>query len=447
MRETRVGPAELMAAYAEANPLSRAAFERASRVLPGGVTHEGRHLTPFPLYIANARGGHKWDLDGHAYVDYAMGHGALILGHAHPAVVEAISRQAARGTHLGASHLLEVEWAERIHALVPGAELVRFTSSGTEATLLALRIARAASGRPKLLKFQGHFHGWHDAVIPGQYPPWEELPPGIPPMVAQQTVVVPPDLEAVTSALRDDPQIGTVIVEPSGASWGTIPLPPGFLPGLRKLTASRGVILIFDEVITGFRWAPGGVQQTSGVTADLVTMAKIVAGGIPGGAVAGRRDLLEFVSLAGGTGRIHHPGTFNANPLSAASGIACLDIVRDPAVQARCDAMAAEVRARMNEVLARRGVRGVAYGASSVFHLVFDSGLTPGDPRSIVTIPAETLKEQRRMPTLSLAMLLEGVYLFALGGFISAAHTEEDVTRTITALDGAVRRLEGLLPA
>ena len=447
MRQTQVAPAELIAAFAEANPRSRAAFDRATRVLPGGVTHEGRHLAPFPPYITHARGAHKWDLDNHEYVDYAMGHGALILGHAHPAIVEAVTRQVARGTHLGASHLLEVEWAERIHGLVPGAELVRFTSSGTEATLLALRIARVASGRPKVLKFQGHFHGWHDAVMPGQSPPWESMPPGIPPSVAQETVVVPPDLEVVHATLRGDSQIGTVIIEPSGGSWGTIPLPAGFLPDLRKLTASRGVILIFDEVITGFRWAPGGVQQTSGVTADMVTMAKILAGGLPGGAVSGRRDLLEHVSLTNGPQRIHHPGTFNANPLSAAAGIACLDLVRDPALQARCDRMAADLRAGMNEVLARRGVRGVAYGESSVFHLVFDAALTPGDPRSISKIPGQTLKEQRRVPTVSIAMLLEGIYLFALGGFLSAAHTAEDVTRTIAALDEAVRRLQGLLPA
>lgn len=446
MRETQVAPAELMAAYTEANPRSRAAFDRATRVLPGGVTHEGRHLPPFPPYVTHARGARKWDLDGHEYVDYAMGHGALILGHAHPAVVEAVSHQVTRGTHLGASHLLEVEWAERIQALVPGAELVRFTNSGTEATLLALRIARVATGRPKVLKFRGHFHGWHDAVTPGQSPPWETPPPGIAPSVAQETVVVPPDLEVVNATLRGDPQIGTVIIEPSGASWGTIPLPPGFLPGLRTLTASRGVILIFDEVITGFRWAPGGVQQVSGVTADLVTMAKILAGGLPGGAVSGRRNLLEYVSLANGSGRIHHPGTFNANPLSAAAGIACLDLVRDPALQARCDRMAAEVRTGMNDILARRGVRGVAYGESSVFHLVFDARLTPGDPRSIGTVPEETLKEQRRMPTVSIAMLLEGIYLFALGGFLSTAHTAEDVTRTIGALDRGVRRLQGLLP-
>ncbi len=446
MRQTQVAPAELMAAFAEANPRSRAAFDRATRVLPGGVTHEGRHLAPFPPYITHARGSHKWDLDNHEYVDFAMGHGALILGHAHPAIVEAVTHQVGRGTHLGASHLLEVEWAERIHALVPGAELVRFTSSGTEATLLALRIARVASGRPKVLKFQGHFHGWHDAVIPGQSPPWESLPPGILPSVAQETVVVPPDLEVVNATLRGDPQIGTVIIEPSGGSWGTISLPSGFLPDLRRLTASRGVILIFDEVITGFRWAPGGVQQVSGVTADMVTMAKILAGGLPGGAVSGRRDLLEHVSLTNGGPRIHHPGTFNANPLSAAAGIACLDLVRDPALQGRCDRMAAEVRAGMNEVLARRGVRGVAYGESSVFHLVFDAALTPGDPRSITNVSGQTLKEQRRVPTVSIAMLLEGIYLFALGGFLSAAHTAEDITRTVTALDGVVRRLQGLLP-
>ncbi len=450
MAETQVAHAELVEQYTQANPRSHAAFERATKALPGGLTHDVRAFIPFLPYIERAQGAHKWDLDGHTYVDYALGHGALILGHAHPAVVEAVARQVGLMTHPGTNHLLEVEWATRIESIVPGAEMVRFTSSGTEATLLALRLARAATGRPKILKFQGHFHGWHDAVMPGQAPPWDQVPAGVSPAVARETVVAPATLDAVEAALRGDPEIGTVIVEPSGASWGTLTLPEGFLTGLRALTSARGVILVMDEVITGFRWAPGGASQKYGVRGDLVTLAKILAGGLPGGAVAGRRDLLEPISLPGGSRRkVVHPGTFNANPVSAAAGIACLDLVRDPALQARCDRLAADLREGMNEVLRRRGTRGIVYGDSSTFHLAFDAALEPGEPHSRSALSAESLKRQRGLPlfgALSLAMLLEGVHIFALGGFLSAAHTEQDVAQTVAAFDRSVHRTEGLLP-
>lgn len=450
MPETQVTHEALIAEYAKANPRSRAAFERATQALPGGLTHDVRAFTPFLPYIARAQGAHKWDLDGHEYVDYALGHGALILGHAHPAIVDAVTRQVGLMTHPGANHLLEVEWATRIESLVPGAEMVRFTSSGTEATLLALRLARAATGRPKILKFQGHFHGWHDAVMPGQAWPWDQVPTGVSPAIARETVVLPADLDAVEATLRADHEIGAVILEPSGASWGTLPLPEGFLTGLRALTAARGVILILDEVITGFRWAPGGASQKYGVHGDLVTVAKILAGGLPGGAVAGRRDLLEPIGLPGGSPRrIQHPGTFNANPVSAASGIACLDLVRDPALQARCDRLAADLRRGMNDVLRRRGVRGIAYGESSTFHLAFDPHLAPGEPRSLGALSLESLKQQRGQSlfgALSLAMLLEGAHVFALGGFLSIAHSEQDVMRTVDGFDRVVRRIEDLLP-
>ncbi len=451
MPETQVTHAALVEEYTRANPRSRAAFERATQALPGGLTHDVRALTPFLPYIARAQGAHKWDLDGHEYVDYAVGHGALILGHCHPAVVDAVARQVGLMTHPGANHLLEVEWAARIESLVPGAEMVRFTNSGTEATLLALRLARAATGRPKVLKFQGHFHGWHDAVMPGQAWPWDQVPVGVSPAVARETVVLPADLGAVEAALRADPEIGTVILEPSGASWGTLPLPEGFLGGLRALTAARGMILILDEVITGFRWAPGGASQKYGVRGDLVTLAKIAAGGLPGGAVAGRRDLLEPIGLPGGSRRkIQHPGTFNANPVSAAAGIACLDLVRDPALQSRCDRLAADLRGGMNEILRRRGIRGVVYGESSTFHLAFDPHLEPGEPKSLGALSAESLKQQRGLPlfgALALAMLLEGSHVFALGGFLSVAHSEQDIARTLEGFDRTVRRIEDLLPA
>ena len=450
MLDTRAIDAQLVSTYVDANPNSRLAYERASRLFPGGVTHDARSFLPFLPYIARAQGAHKWDLDGHLYVDYAMGHGALLLGHAHPATVEAVTRQAALGTHPGANHLLEIEWAERVHALVPGAQLVRFTSSGTEATLLAIRLARAATAKTKIVKFQGHFHGWHDAVNPGQTPPFNDVSPGILPAAAAETIVLPTDPEAVRSILSCDRDIAAVIVEPSGASAGAVPLPDGFLATLRGLTIAHGVCLIFDEVITGFRWAPGGAQQAYGIQADLVTLAKILAGGLPGGAVTGRRNILEALGAATSTGRrIRHPGTFNGNPLSAAAGIACLDVIADGTTHAHCDTLTARLIADMNVCLTRHGVCGAAYGEASGFHLAFDPRLSPGDPASLAKLPVEALKQQRQTThgaALTLAMLLRGVHLMGLGGFVSIAHTPQDVARTVAALDAALVQIAPLLP-
>ena len=450
MAETKVLPTDLTAEYIGARPRSRALFERAGGVLPGGITHESRQFTPFLPYIVRAEGARKWDVDGHEYIDYAMGHGALILGHAHPAVVEAVRRQVGLGTHYGANHEGELNWADRITRLVPGAEMVRFTSSGTEATLLALRVTRAASGRSKLVKFQGHFHGWHDAVAPGQAPPYDEVPPGVTAAVAADTIVLPPDLAALDETLRHDRDVAAVIVEPSGASFGSVPMALEFLRGLDEVTAAHDVFLIVDEVITGFRWSPGGVQQLAGIRADLTTLAKIVAGGLPGGAVAGRRDLLELIALTGGSRRkLRHPGTFNANPLSAAAGVACLDIVRDGTVQEGCDRTGAALRREINAVFARRGVRGIAYGESSSFHLAFDTRLRPGDPASIAALSPDDLKGQRATAAytaLALAALIEGVHIFGSGGFLSVKHGDEEIRATAGALDRAVDRVIGTLP-
>jgi glutamate-1-semialdehyde 2,1-aminomutase len=451
MAETNVMATDLTGEYTEARPRSRALFERAGGLLPGGITHESRQFTPFLPYIVRAEGARKWDVDGYEYVDYAMGHGALILGHAHPAIVEAVRRQVGLGTHYGANHEGELEWAERITRLVPGAEMVRFTSSGTEATLLALRVTRAASGKTKLVKFRGHFHGWHDAVVPGLQPPYDEIPPGVTPAVAADTLVLPPDLAVLDETLRHDRDVAAVIVEPTGASFGSVPLSLDFLRGLDELTASHDVFLIVDEVISGFRWSPGGVQQAAGIRGDLTTLAKIVAGGLPGGAVAGRRDLLELISLAGGTRRkLRHPGTFNANPLSAAAGVACLDIVKDPAVQQGCDRTAAGLRREINALFARRGIRGIAYGTSSSFHLAFDARLRPGDPESITVLSPEDLKGQRGTPAYSafaLAALMEGVHIFGSGGFTSIKHGDAEIGRTLEAFTRAADRVSGSLPA
>ena len=232
--------AELPGAFLAKRAKSAKWFERASRVLGGKVGHDLRYFEPVPLYIERGEGGRKWDVDGNEYVDFLMGNGALLLGHAHPDVLQAIADVMGRGTHFGNDHSLHIEWAELVQRLVPSAERVRFVNSGTEATLLAIRLARAFSGRHKLLRFEGHFHGWHDEVVHGFQPPFDaEGSLGVPPSVWDNMVAIPDgNLERVEAALSRDDGIGTAILEPSGASWGRVPIAPEFLRGLRDITGS-----------------------------------------------------------------------------------------------------------------------------------------------------------------------------------------------------------------
>src|SRR3989440_146967 len=277
-------------------PTSKKLHDQAREVFPDGVTHDLRHLEPFPVYVDRAAGAYKWDVDGHRLIDFWSGHGALLLGHSHPAVVEAVQRQMARSTHPGACHALEIEWGQWVRKLIPSAEKLRFVSSGTEATLMALRLARIFTGKSKVLKFAGHFHGWHDYLIPGADLPagWGQvsnLPdigklktcrhepvPGVPGETAVNTVIIAPnDPEAVERTLAGDPQIGCVILEPTGGHFGAVPIRGDFLKALRDITTRLGRLLIFDEVITGFRVHPGGAQAHYGVIPDLTTLAKILA--------------------------------------------------------------------------------------------------------------------------------------------------------------------------
>ncbi|MGH7364709.1 MAG: aminotransferase class III-fold pyridoxal phosphate-dependent enzyme, partial [Candidatus Methylomirabilales bacterium] len=245
MGEAGAGPGAIEQAYRKQFATSATLFEKARRLIPGGITHDIRHTLPFPPYIERGRGARKWSVEGHELIDYWMGHGALFLGHLHPAVVAAVKAQMERGTHLGGCHPLEVRWAELVTQLVPSAERVRFTQSGTEATQLALRLARAATGKEKVVKFEGHFHGWHDYAAAGVKPPYREpVSRGVPAQALGQMILCPPnDLEAVRHLLEARGDVAAVLLEAGGGSSGTIPTDPAFLKGLRALTAARGVLL------------------------------------------------------------------------------------------------------------------------------------------------------------------------------------------------------------
>lgn len=372
----------IVAEYQRRTPGSARWAAEAARRLPSGVAHDSRYLAPYPIYVERAAGSRKWDVDGNEYVDYSGGHGALLLGHNHPAVVAAVAAQLERGTHFGACHPLEVEWARRVQQLIPSAERVRFTSSGTEATLLALRLARSFTGKPKIVRLAGHFHGWHDHLAFAVANRFDgSAPPGVLSELARQIVVAPPgDCDAMRALLETDRQIAAVILEPTGASWGQVPLAASYVQQVRQWTAERGVLFIADEVITGFRCSPGGAQQVLGIRPDLTTLAKILAGGLPGGAVCGRVEVLaglEFPPLVPPAAaasepareKISHHGTFNANPLSAAAGVATLDIVAQSDVCVRASQFAAELREALDRVLCDLNSPWCCYGSYSGFHL------------------------------------------------------------------------------
>jgi glutamate-1-semialdehyde 2,1-aminomutase len=450
----------IVAAYRERTEGSADLARQAADLLPSGIAHDARHVDPYGIYIARAKGPHKWDVDGNRYVDYFGGHGSLILGHCHPTVLAAVEAATEEGSQFGSSHPREILWARAIQRLVPSAERIRFTSSGTEATLMAVRLARAFTGRDTVLRFKGHFHGWHDHMTAGYSNHFDGTPtPGVLAAIAQKTVLVTPgDLAGVEQALQSNPEIACVILEPTGSSFGQVPLAPEFLHGLRRLTSLHGALLIFDEVVTGFRISPGGAQVAFGIRPDLSSFAKIVAGGMPGAAVVGRKDimdLLDFEAAAkAGREKIGHPGTFNANPISAAAGIACLTILAETEAVAQAAATAATLRAGLNDVLAEAGLKWAVYGTSSGFHLFTNPAGRDIAPHSFDPMAA-SMDELKNQPAqlnnrLRLAMLVHGVDLNPrLGGFTSVTHTAADVAETVAAFRAAIAmvRAEGELPA
>ncbi|MCI3953547.1 MAG: aspartate aminotransferase family protein [Burkholderiales bacterium] len=437
-----------------------ARYREACQVLPGGIVHDSRRMKPYGIYGDRALGARKWDIDGNEYVDYYGGHGALLLGHQHPEVLKAIHAQLGKGMHLAAAHELEVRWARLICDMVPSAERVRFTSSGTEATQLAMRLARAHSGKRRIVRFQTHFHGWHDQAAFGVHDHLDgSASVGVLSEVADATSVLPPnDVATVERLIVERKDVAAVMIEPVGSSSGIVPTPPEVLGGLREVTRKHGVLLIFDEVVTGFRVAPGGVQAYYNIIPDITTMAKIVAGGMQGGAVGGRRDILDWLDheacQAAGREFINHHGTHNAHPVSAAAGIATLEIIRTTDACEKASATAATLRQRMNEVLEEEGVPWAVYGVHSFFNIYSNP---KGDPirstrfdASTITVESLKARNESMLGKLRLAMLNNGVDLKGWrGGLVSSAHSAEDVEWTVDAWRKSLRALrdEGELPA
>jgi glutamate-1-semialdehyde 2,1-aminomutase len=414
---------------------SQVLFSKSRTLMPGGVNSPVRAFRAVggdPLFIAKGRAATMTDVDGRSYIDYVLSWGPLILGHAHPEVVEALIQAAETGTSFGACTPREVEMAERIVEAYPSIERVRLVNSGTEATMSALRVARAATTRDKILKFEGCYHGHGDSLLvkAGSGVATLGLPdsPGVPRALAQLTVTVPfNDPAALEEAFHTHRhEIAAVIVEPVVGNMGCVAPRPGFLQRLRTLTQEEGTLLIFDEVMTGSRVAYGGAQQLYKIDPDLTTLGKVIGGGLPVGAYGGKARLMEMIAPAG---PVYQAGTLSGNPLAVAAGLKTLEILRRPGIYERLNSLAEKLTAGIMAEAARQGVPLTVNRVGSMF----TAFLTPGPVTDYVTAK----KADTAAYGLFFRSLLEaGVYFPPSqfeAAFLSTAHSEGDVAATIQA--------------
>lgn len=427
---------------------SRLLLERARRALPGGVSSPVRANAPVPLYFANGKGARLTDVDGNEYVDYVLAWGPMILGYNHPKIVEALRQQAERPSCLGAQHETEIEVAERIQQMVPCAQQVAFTSSGSEAVQLAFRLARAFTDRPLILKFEGHYHGWMDSALISYHPdnrealgPLESPHPllGSNGQVANATenVLVAPwnHLDILEDLFaRHGDRIAAVIMEAVLCNSGCILPQPAYLSAVRKLCNRHGALLIFDEVITGFRMDPGGAQKHYEVTPDLATFGKAVGGGVPLSVVAGHVDIMKQMVGNG----VVFGGTFNGNPISMAGANATLEeLARDNgAALVHAKRMGQNLMSGIKDRAAKHGIAVTVTGVGAVLSLHFSQRTEYRDYR-------DTLEDDKeKLGRFLLLLLEEGIHLVPDGRmYVSAAHTNRDVRDTLSAMDRAFARL------
>ncbi len=418
---------------------------QASAVIPGGVNSPVRAFGAVgrsPIFIDRAAGSKIYDIEGKEYIDYVASWGPMILGHAHPRVVEAIAGAAARGTSYGASTEGEVTMAEMIVDAFPSIDMVRMVNSGTEATMSAIRLARAYTGRERIIKFEGCYHGHVDSLlvkagsgvatlgIPGS--------PGVPPALAELTITVPyNNLDAVKKTIdTSGDDVACLIVEPVAGNMGVVPPVPGFLEGLRTLTAEKGIVLIFDEVITGFRLAFGGVQTLYGIEPDLTCLGKIIGGGLPVGAFGGRRKIMEMLAPAG---PVYQAGTLSGNPLAMAAGTATLRILReDRDIYTRLERTTASLCAALEDIFTHAGIPFSINRMGSMCTLFFC-------PERVTDFASAQRADTALFARYFAAMIEEGVYIAPSqfeATFVSAAHSDEDIDKTLACVKRALQKLK-----
>jgi glutamate-1-semialdehyde 2,1-aminomutase len=422
---------------------SQELFARAQGLIPGGVNSPVRAFKAVggtPLFIRKAEGARVWDADGEPYIDYVGSWGPMILGHAHPAVVEAVQKAAARGMSYGAPCAAEVELAERVVRLVPSIERVRFVSSGTEATMSALRVARGFTGRRKILKFDGCYHGHADGLlvaagsgvatlgIPGS--------PGVPEGTVADTLVAPYNdvsaVEAVAAAHGSD--LAAVIVEPVAGNMGLVAPREGYLEALRAITKRVGAVLVFDEVMTGFRVAPGGAQQLYGIRPDMTCLGKIVGGGLPAAAYGGRAEIMDQVAPVG---PVYQAGTLSGNPLAMAAGCATLDALQQAASYERLEALGVRLQVGLARAAQAAGIMLTVNRLGSMFTPFFCRG-------PVADYASARTSDVGRFARFFHAMLQRGVYLPPAqfeAAFLSLGHTEKEIDATVAAAQEAFAQM------
>jgi len=422
-------------------------LERARRSLAGGVSSPFRAKAPVPLYFRHGCGSHLIDEDGNEYIDYALAWGPAILGHCYPKLVEALLEQARRPVAYGAQHRLEIEVAERFQAAVPCAERLIFTSSGSEAVQCAWRLARAFTGRNRIVKFEGHYHGWFDSVLISYKPSADRVGPleaphpvlesrGQVPNAADNVIVLPWNRADLLERAfeRHGAEIAAVIMEPVLCNSGCLMPAPGYLEAAREITRRHGALLIFDEVITGFRIAPGGAQSHFGVTPDLATFGKAAGGGLPLSVIAGRKEILDLLF----TGGVAYGGSFNGNPVSLAGAkVALEELTRDGgALLAHANRIGEMLMSGIYQAARRAGIDLTVCGFGAAFAIHFTR-------KNVLVDYRDTLEDDRARLAAFIRMALEeGLYLLPDGRFyVSVVHTEEDADRTLEAIQRIFHRL------
>ncbi len=422
---------------------SQILFQEAQKYIPGGVNSPVRAFKSVggqPLFVERAAGPYLFDADGNRYIDYVLSWGPLIVGHAHPQVVAALNAAAAHGTSFGAPTALETKLAQRVCELVPSAELVRFVNSGTEATMSALRLARAYTGRDKIIKFAGCYHGHGDMLLvkAGSGVATLGLPdsPGVPEGAAQDTLIADyNDLDSVKALFEANPeQIAAVIIEPVAGNMGVIPPADGFLQGLHDLTQQEGALLIFDEVMTGFRVSPGGAQELYGVRPDLTALGKVIGGGLPVGAYAGRAEIMERVAPVG---PMYQAGTLSGNPLAMTAGLETLKLLQKDGVFDTLVARAKRLGQGIGEAAQAANIPVYQTQVGTMFCTYFTN--TP-----VTNWETASQSDTGRYAKFFWAMVENGVYVAPSqfeAGFLSTAHTDEVIEQTIEAAQKALMAL------
>jgi glutamate-1-semialdehyde 2,1-aminomutase len=414
---------------------SQKLFRNAQLLIPGGVNSPVRAFKSVggtPLFLQRGKGAWIWDVDGNTYVDYVGSWGPLIVGHAHPDVVKAVGRAAAKGLSFGAPTEAEVEMAALLCRIVPGLEQVRLVSSGTEAAMSAIRLARGFTGRSKIVKFEGCYHGHADALLvkagSGALTLGQPSSAGVPPETAAHTIVLDYNSEGAVEAAfaRDGRDIAAVIVEPVAGNMNLVAPRPGFLELLRRLCTLHGTVLIFDEVMTGFRVGLGGAQQLYGIKPDLTTLGKVIGGGMPVGAFGGRRDIMQAIAPLG---RVYQAGTLSGNPVAIAAGLATLALIQTPGFY---DRLAATARDLCEGLTAAAREYGVAFSAQNVGGM-FGIYFRPAPPTNYAEV-LECRKEA--FNRFFHCMLAEGIYFAPSAyeaGFVSGAHGAGEIEKTLVA--------------